>query len=50
MPVLQEAQDVYGYLPIEVQKIIAAGMDVSLEDGYYITARLEKLRIYSHIW
>ena len=23
MPVLQEAQDIYGYLPIEVQKIVA---------------------------
>ena len=23
MPILQEAQEIYGYLPIEVQKIIA---------------------------
>ena len=25
MPVLQEAQDIYGYLPIEVQTMIAEG-------------------------
>ena len=34
MPVLQKAQDIYGYLPIEVQKIIARGLDVSLEEVY----------------
>lgn len=37
MPVLQEAQGIYGYLPIEVQKVIAEGMDVSLEEVYGIT-------------
>ena len=26
MPVLQQAQDIYGYVPIEVQKIIAEGL------------------------
>jgi len=36
MPVLQKAQDIYGYLPIEVQKTIAEGMDVSLEEIYGI--------------
>ncbi len=34
MPVLQEAQEIYGYLPIEVQKIIAAEMDIPLEKIY----------------
>lgn len=34
MPVLQEAQDVYGYLPIEVQKIVADGLGVPLEEVY----------------
>lgn len=34
MPVLQKAQEIYGYLPIEVQKIIAGEMDVSLEKIY----------------
>ena len=37
MPVLQKAQDIYGYLPIEVQKIIADEMDTSLEEVYGIT-------------
>jgi len=36
MPVLQKAQDIYGYLPIQVQKMIADGMDVSLEEVYGI--------------
>jgi NADP-reducing hydrogenase subunit HndA len=34
MPVLQKAQDIYGYLPIEVQKIIAIEMDIPLEKIY----------------
>jgi len=38
MPVLQEAQAIYGYLPIEVQKIIADKMNVSLEEIYGITS------------
>lgn len=34
MPVLQQAQDIYGYLPVEVQKIIAEKMGVSLEEVF----------------
>ena len=34
MPILQEAQEIYGYLPIEVQKIIATEMDIPLEKIY----------------
>ena len=34
MPILQKAQDIYGYLPIEVQKIIANELDVALEKVY----------------
>ena len=34
MPVLQEAQELYGYLPIEVQKIVADGLNVPLEEVY----------------
>ena len=37
MPVLQKAQEIYGYLPIEVQKIIADEMGTSLEEVYGIT-------------
>ncbi|MBQ8005459.1 MAG: NAD(P)H-dependent oxidoreductase subunit E [Clostridia bacterium] len=38
MPILQEAQDIYGYLPIEVQKIIAEKTGVSLEEIYGIVS------------
>ena len=31
MTVMQKAQDIYGYLPMEVQNMIAEGMDVPLE-------------------
>ena len=36
MPVLQKAQEIYGYLPIEVQTIIAEGLGVSLEEVYQV--------------
>ncbi len=34
MHVMQEAQNIYGYLPLEVQKMIAEGMEVPLEKVY----------------
>ena len=34
MPILQGAQDIYGYLPIEVQTIIAEGLEKPLEEVY----------------
>ena len=34
MPVLQQAQDVYGYLPIEVQIMIADGLEMSLGEVF----------------
>ena len=34
MAVMQEAQEIYGYLPIEVQQMIADGMEVPLEKVY----------------
>ena len=37
MPVLHGAQDIYGYLPIEVQKMIAEGLDLSLEQVYEVS-------------
>ena len=36
IPVLQKAQDVYGYLPIEVQTQIADALDISLEKVYEV--------------
>lgn len=38
MPVLQQAQDIYGYLPIEVQKRIADGLNMSLEEVYGVAS------------
>ncbi|MCQ4022773.1 MULTISPECIES: NAD(P)H-dependent oxidoreductase subunit E [unclassified Ruminococcus] len=37
MPVLQEAQEVYGYLPREVQIIIAEGLGVPVEEVYGVS-------------
>lgn len=34
MAVMQEAQEIYGYLPMEVQQMIADGMGVPLEKVY----------------
>jgi NADP-reducing hydrogenase subunit HndA len=34
MPILQQAQEIYGYLPIEVQQIIADKLGKSLEEVY----------------
>ena len=34
MPIMQKAQDIYGYLPIEVQTMIADGMGIPLEKVY----------------
>ena len=37
MPVLQQAQEIYGYLPIEVQRMIALKMNVSIEEVYGVS-------------
>lgn len=37
MPVLQEAQNIYGYLPIEVQIKIAEGLDIPFEEVYGVS-------------
>ncbi len=34
IPVLHKAQEIYGYLPIEVQTMIAEGLDVTLAEVY----------------
>ena len=36
MPALQKAQEIYGYLPIEVQKIISEELGVSMEEIFGI--------------
>ena len=37
MTVMQEAQEIYGYLPVEVQTVIAEGMDIPLEKVYGVS-------------
>jgi len=34
MPVMQQAQEIFGYLPLEVQSAIATGLNVPLTDVY----------------
>ena len=34
IPVLHEAQEIYGYLPLDVQKTIATGLNVPLTEIY----------------
>ena len=34
LPVLHEAQEIYGYLPIEVQQMVADGLNISLSEVY----------------
>lgn len=46
MPVLQQAQELYGYLPIEVQTIIAQGLDVSLEEVYGVVTFYSQFSLY----
>ena len=38
MPILQEAQEIYGYLPVEVQRIISDKTGVSMEEIFGIVS------------
>ena len=44
MVVMQRAQDIYGYLPFEVQLMIAEGMDVPLEKVYGVATFYNQFR------
>ena len=37
MPILQQAQEIYGYLPLEVQRMIALRMGISVEEVYGVS-------------
>lgn len=37
MPVMQKAQEIYGYLPIEVQTMVSDEMDIPLEKIYGVS-------------
>ena len=46
MPIMQQAQEIYGYLPIEVQKMIAAGLNVPLEEVYGVATFYSQFSLY----
>ena len=46
MSVLQQAQDVYGYLPIEVQTMVAEGLGISLEEVYGVVTFYSQFSLY----
>ena len=46
IPVLHEAQDIYGYLPIEVQKMISEGLNVPLAEIYGIVTFYTQFSLY----
>ena len=46
MPVMQKAQDIYGYLPYEVQKIISDNMDVPMEKIYGVATFYAMFNLY----
>jgi NADP-reducing hydrogenase subunit HndA len=46
MPVLQKAQEIYGYLPIEVQKIISDEMGVPMEKIYGVVTFYAQFSLY----
>ncbi len=37
MPILQEAQEIYGYLPIEVQMMVSERLGISLEEVFGVS-------------
>jgi len=45
MPILQQAQEIYGYLPIEVQKIIARETGASVEEIFGIVTFYSQFKL-----
>lgn len=45
MPILQEAQEIYGYLPVEVQQIIARETGVSIEEIFGIISFYSQFKL-----
>ncbi|GHU53826.1 NADH dehydrogenase [Clostridia bacterium] len=46
MPILQKAQEIYGYLPIEVQKLIADKTDTPIEKIYGVVTFYSQFSLY----
>ena len=45
MPILQEAQELYGYLPLEVQKIVARETGIPVEEIYVVTTFYSQFKL-----
>lgn len=46
MPIMQKAQDIYGYLPYEVQKMISDKMNVPLEKIYGVATFYSQFTLF----
>lgn len=46
MPVLHKAQEIYGYLPIEVQEMIAKKLNIPLEEVYGVATFYSQFSLY----
>lgn len=46
MAVLQKAQEIYGYLPIEVQTMVATSLDIPLEEVYGVVTFYSQFSLY----
>lgn len=46
MPIMQHAQDIYGYLPYEVQKIISDELDIPMEKIYGVATFYSQFHLY----
>lgn len=46
MPIMQKAQDIYGYLPYEVQKMISDELEVPLEKIYGVATFYSMFNLY----
>lgn len=46
MPIMQRAQDIYGYLPYEVQKIISDELDIPMEKIYGVATFYSQFNLY----
>ena len=46
MPIMQQAQDIYGYLPEEVQKVIADEMEIPMEKIYGVATFYSQFNLF----
>ena len=46
IPILQQAQDIYGYLPVEVQKVIAEKLNIPLEKIFGVVTFYSFFNLY----